>query len=727
MTLLTTFTSTSVILNRFLIKQLQETDLTVYEYQCQFTQTPEEGKQQQALAQVCYKVGVTAVRLGRIIITKEEISTDKLKSNNWQLVKIGTKLLSYNNPTERQALETFERKILEKKLKRFTRTKIEKALEGGIIWWVTDDKEIEKHGNGWEIRKGRRIDVVIDSSGNLYLEIDIHHHFHTPWTLHQWLEKYPDIPIKYVRNTYKDNNNNYINWCYENLSDESPHHLLLQGLNTTLADYHRNQGASEAEINNSRVVYVKKANQWNAKPIAHLSQRLSPSLTIEMLANIAEKNSQNKEITAIFGYIKKSLNDRLDEAKETAQTIIERLYHISRKVSPLRVNGYILPPAKLLGANHRPLSKTSQVASQGCMRVGETKLGCFNLFSDTHKYPEEVRKCLLNIARNSGNIHMDIDSYRTKQDFPTSTLEQQIFWQNWSSEGVKTVLVVMGDSDTKDKQKIRLQALQAGIATQFMKAQPKADSLKALNVVLGLLCKAGWQTIGLEPFNHPETADLIMGFDTGTNRQLYYGTSAFAVLADGQSLGWELPNVQRGETFSGQAIWQTVSQLVLKFDRICNRYPKKILLMRDGLVQEGEFQQTIDCLKEQEIALDVVGVRKSGAGRMGQESQNGTYNDARMGTVIFEEKSFTFVSSQSMSKGRGSARPLRVVHAYGSTPLEVLALQTYHLTQLHPASAFRSSRLPWVLHLADKSSKEFQRIGQISVLQNISRDKLIAV
>jgi hypothetical protein len=250
---------------------------------------------------------------------------------------------------------------------------------------------------------------------------------------------------------------------------------------------------------------------------------------------------------------------------------------------------------------------------------------------------------------------------------------------------------------------------------------------------LGLLCKAGWQPIRLEPLNHSECADLIIGFDTGTNRELYYGTSAFAVLADGQSLGWELPSVQRGETFSGEAIWQTVSKLVLKFHHSCKCYPKKLLLMRDGLVQEGEFQQTIEELANKNIAVDVVGVRKSGAGRIGrqitQENGGTAYLDAKIGTVIFtpKEKSFTLVTSQPINQTVGSVRPLRVVHEYGDTSLEMLALQTYHLSQLHPASGFRSCRLPWVLHLADISSKEFQHIGQINILQNISREKLIAV
>jgi argonaute family protein len=79
------------------------------------------------------------------------------------------------------------------------------------------------------------------------------------------------------------------------------------------------------------------------------------------------------------------------------------------------------------------------------------------------------------------------------------------------------------------------------------------------------------------------------------------------------------------------------------------------------------------------------------------------------------------------TRGTGSVRPLRVIHVYGNAPLEVIALQTYHQTKLHPASGYSSARLPWVLHLADKSSKEFQRLGQMSILQNLNREKLIGV
>jgi len=510
-----------------------------------------------------------------------------------------------------------------------------------------------------------------------------------------------------------------------------PEKLLLDKSNMTLASYHRTIGATEKEISSSRVIYVKRANQWNAKPVAHLSQRLSPSLTMEMLKILADNTTnseEKKKIQDVFRNIKESLNIRLQEAQKLAAYIVEKVYEIPITVSALEVQGYILPSAKLFTRNNQQVNKVAQVRQKGCARIGETNFGCLNLYNNAPKYPQEVAKCLRDIAKNS-QVEINIDFYCTQQDFPQGDLDRKMFWQTWSSQGIKTVLVVMPWSSPESKQKIRIEALQAGIATQFIVPIPKANEQKAINVALGLLCKAGWQPVYLEPLKDPEVADLIIGFDTGTNRELYYGASAFAVLADGQSLGWELPDVQRGETFSGQAIWQTVSKLLLKFHGLCNRYPQKLLLMRDGLVQEGEFEPTIKALEEKNITVDVLSVRKSGTGRMGRKIQEGEYRDAEMGSVFFmpQEKSFMVVTSKPVSNTIGSARPLRVVHEYGNTPLNVLALQTYHLTQLHPASAYQACRLPWVLHFADKSSKEFQRIGQMSILQNISREKLISV
>ncbi len=727
------FEKSTIVLNRFLVKQLTTTDLTVYEYSCDFQLPPEQGDERRALASICYKLGAPAVRLGSRIITQEEVSLDRLQNKNWRLnlTSRGRKL-DCADPFELKAVESLERKKLEYNLKKWNKTSIERASEGGLIWWVSGEEGKEKCGTGWEVHKGRRIDINIDSEGELYLEIDLHHRFYTPWNLHQWQDEYPEIPISYVRNTYKDQRNNYISWRYRGISDQSPNEVMIDSLEISLADYHRRIGATEEEIQNSRVVYVVKASGWSDQAVAHLSQRLTPSLTMEMLANIAEQSEQSEKnnIQEVFSYIRKRLNDRLRESEKTAQQIIKGVYQISANPKALSIEGYLLPRAKLFALNGE-VDKAAKVRYKGCVKVGETNFGCLNLFNEKLQYPSEVKKCLKEVAAKS-NIDIEIDSYRTSSQLPEGALDRQMFWQEWAAEKINTVLVVMPWSSNERKQQIRIDALSAGIATQFIVPLPKADAYKAVNVVLGLLCKAGWQPIRLEPINHPESADLIIGFDTGTNRELYYGTSAFAVLANGQSLGWELPDVQRGERFSGEGVWQTVSKLIIKFYNTCGRYPKKLLLMRDGLVQTGEFEQTIKALEEKDIAVDIVGVRKSGAGRMGREIIQGDiklYRDAEIGSTVImpKERSFVIVTSQSINQNIGSVRPLRVVHEYGNTCLELLALQTYHLTQLHPASGFRSCRLPWVLHLADRSSKEFQRIGQISILQNLSREKLIAV
>ncbi|WP_226971981.1 argonaute PAZ domain-containing protein [Thermosynechococcus sp. CL-1] len=728
------FPEVEVILNRFFVKNLTQQDLRFYEYQCQFTQVPEQGSEQKALSSVCYKLGVTAVRLGSLIITRERIDTSRRQTQDWQLQEIGCRELSCQKDHERQALESFERKILECKLKeKFKKTRFEKDYEVGLIWWIFDQKGLEKSGHGWEVHRGGAINVRIEPDGKLYLEIDIHHRFYTPFTLEWWLNEYPDIQIKYVRNTYKDKNGNQQVWILKNFSNENPNDVEIKELGISLAAYHRQNGASEQDINESRVVTVEKTSDYKPKTVYHLSQRLSPVLTMEMLAQIAEQGREKSEIQGVFDCIRKNINLRLSESQKTAELIFKHIYNLSHQPELIKVNGFVMPRAKLLACDNKEIDKTAKISFFGCAKIGETKFGCLNLFDDKPQYPEKVRECLLQIAKSS-DTQIQIDSCFTKSEYPKDDLDQQTFWQQWANKGIKTVLVVMPWSPNEEKQKLRNQALKAGIATQFM-VPVNVNNYKSLNVCLGLLCKAKWQPVYLKPLDHSEAADLVIGFDTGTNGRLYYGTSAFAVLANGQSLGWELPDVQRGETISGQVIWQVVSSLVFKFQVKFNRYPKKILIMRDGLIQKGEFEQTIEELNKKDIAVDILSVRKSGSGRMGREIRSTdskvTYQDAAVGTVVFfeETKSFILQSSEEASKKKygGSARPLRVVHTHGKTPLELLALQTYHLTQLHPASGFCSSRLPWVLHLADKSSKEFQRIGSISVLQSIDREKLIAV
>jgi argonaute-like protein implicated in RNA metabolism and viral defense len=256
----------------------------------------------------------------------------------------------------------------------------------------------------------------------------------------------------------------------------------------------------------------------------------------------------------------------------------------------------------------------------------------------------------------------------------------------------------------------------------------KFEDYRITNIILGLLLKAKWQSVGLEPLENEYTAEIVIGFDAGTNRSLYYGTSAFAILANGQSLGWELPEAQPGEKLNGQAVLRTVANIINRFKRKENRLPKRILLLRDGIVQCDEFEKAIAALQQDNIAVDLLGVRKSGAGRMAITSQeSGQLIDAASGTTVISQDGDTFRIVTSRAQAGGSARPLQVVRDSGDAPLEILARQVDRLCLLNPASGYTFSRLPYVIHFADKMAKTVQRIGEVGILQGVDRQKIFFV
>ncbi len=723
-----------VYLNQFFIKTLTEEDRRFYKYKCVFEGEITSGQEFQKIGSICYKVGVDAIRLGNDeMVTRSPIREDRLRGENWRLEDFQEVILNPADAKERKAIAQLELKKLKAELKlRMPKTHIKDFDDGKLTLWKDHS---EKFGEGWKVYRSTILDLVVQINGDLLLEIDSHSKFYSPYTLHQWQEKYPDCSINYVLNTYPDNKGEYRTWRYVNRSNESPHSVILRPSEQTLAQYHLSIGATLEDIETSYVVYVKSSGYGINKdqPLPHLSRRLKPILTMDTLASLAENPDISKQhksnLSDVFTYVKININNRFQKIQELASAIIKQAYGITTGLSfsPLEVAGYKLERTKLYGKELNVVTRAADVFTRGCAIAGELRFGCLNLADNTIAYPAKIKLYLEDVARATG-VEIFLERPRVNRDVPRTKIEQQVFWADWAASGIKTILVIGEKFKQGQRQRIRVGALQAGIVIQFMRPMsntPKEEH-RAKNTVLGLLAKAAWQSVRLEPIAHPQAAELIIGFDTGTNRDLYYGTAAFAVLANGQSLGWELPNVQRGETLSGQAVWQTVSNLLIKFYQVCQRLPKQLLLMRDGLIQDDEFEITIAALEEQGIRVDVIGVRKSGGGRMGISYDGTQYRNAPEGTIVLlpEENSFLLVGA---SVYQGTARPLRIIHEYGNTPLDLIACQTYQQCQLHPASGYSHARLPWVLHLADKSSKEFQKAGSITPFQNLDREKLFSV
>jgi hypothetical protein len=707
-----------VFLNRFPVKRLTEVESTVHTYTYIFNPSPEPGKEYSAINRITWNIGTPGVRFGSTIITKQPIADRYLQGENWSLKYLGTKLLVLKKLNEREALENLERRWLGWKLRQTSeKSRIENSPEGGFIWWNAD--KVILQGLGWEVHTGVRLDLALHHSGVVLAEIDIHHRFYTSWTLEQWLQTHSDLPINWVRNTYDDRS-----WKFERISNENPETVMIPS--GSLADYHRNldkNRATEAEISNARVVYVSN----KGKEIPHLSTRLQPSITMEMLSCLQERGSN--EAAKVFKQVRQSPQVRFQRGRETAKWIASNIYNIDQKIIDEKINpqtaeGIMLRhKSPLLMTKSKKVYRSEASFKQGCFRTGEKQFGCLDL-TGNGDWSELIRNKLEDLAQKSG-VDILLEPAKRKTDLPDSLLTRKQFWHDWANQGTHTVLVVTPWLQNIEKSRLQREALEANIALQFMQPMSKPDNYRAVNIILGLLLKAKWQPVGLEPLQDEYAAELVIGFDAGTNRNLYYGTSAFAILANGQSLGWELPEAQPGEKLSGQAVLNTVANIINRFQRIENRLPKRILLLRDGIVQCDEFESAIAILQQDHIAVDLLGVRKSGAGRMAViPYQSEKLIDALPGTTVLSEDGETFRIVTSEAKAGGSARPLQVVRDYGDAPLEILARQIDRLCLLNPASGYSFSRLPYVIHFADKMAKTIQRIGEVGILQGIDRQKI---
>jgi hypothetical protein len=707
--------SVEVCLNRFPVRQLDNADKSVWSYAVSFEHPPEPETVYQMTGKILWAIRIPGARLGSSIVTNAALTPEQMQGDGWSLQLAGQQELDPANSRERKALEQLARRWLEQQLYRARSSKIERNSGKGLIWWNAE--RVEQSGNGWQIHSGVHLDVVVDPTGFLYLEIDRHYRFYTPWTLQEWLDSYPETPIDYVRNTYDQNS-----WRLVGISDESPEEVLIPELGISLAEYHRQKDATEVEIDNSLVVYVRSSKRGRQnKEVAHLSCRLRPSISMEVLSYLAEQNQP--DAARVFNSVRQSIGDRLTKGAEVVEWLLRNIYRVEVKnVKPQTVQGFRFTKEALL-VEQGTVSRPEAVIQRGCLRTGELRFGCIDLVG-TGEWPTPVRQQLLSVAR-ANRVTLDLETVKQQQDLPDRNLARQQFWTRLAQEKVRTVLVVTKWLGSEEKIRLRGEALRAGIALQFMLPMTRPDRYRAANVTLGLLVKAGWQPVGVKMPDHPKVAELTIGFDAGTNRELFYGTSAFAVLADGQSLGWELPEAQSGERFSGGAIWQAVLSIVGRFEQMMQRKPRRILLLRDGFVRDNEFELTIDELEAEGIAVDLLEVHKSGAGRMAIAQPDQSYRDAPPGVAVsLPDNSFRLITTQS--RAGGSARPLEVVKVHGDAPLALLATEVFRLSQFHPASGFIPSRLPMPLHYADRMIKEVQRLGQLGALYGVDRRKIFA-
>lgn len=209
------FQNTDVYLNLYPVQYLDVQQRTVHRYSYSLTNLSEDSNIHRIVGAILHNIGcVVGTRLKSEIITTQPIPEKFMHSGTWSLKLQGQRQLNPVNSIERKALERLCRKQLQYSIKQLNGPRVENTGTSLILW---DIEKIEKSGKGWQIFRGAMIDVVVDEEGQLSLEIDTHYRFYSPWTVHQWLEKYPDAPLQYVRNVGTE-----YTWYFCETTDERP-------------------------------------------------------------------------------------------------------------------------------------------------------------------------------------------------------------------------------------------------------------------------------------------------------------------------------------------------------------------------------------------------------------------------------------------------------------------------------------------------------------------------
>ncbi len=263
-----------VCLNRFSVYPLDSQARTVARYGYSFSAPPEGPDIYRAVGSILYKIGrAVGARLGSEIVTTTPIAEAQLQGDGWSLNYIGDKVLDPAISVERKALGGLHRRHLHWSLRQLNGPQVEKSGSGFVLW---DDTKVKKQGNGWQVLKGALVDVAVDDEGLFSLEIDTHYRFYSPWTVQEWLDNYPEVPLSFVRNVSDGRS-----WYFVKPSAERPEDVQIKALGKTLAEYHRSLNASEQAIQTSSVVYVRHTTKgnWDNDTVPHLSQLLSPCLS----------------------------------------------------------------------------------------------------------------------------------------------------------------------------------------------------------------------------------------------------------------------------------------------------------------------------------------------------------------------------------------------------------------------------------------------------------------
>lgn len=236
------------------------------------------------------------------------------------------------------------------------------------------------------------------------------------------------------------------------------------------------------------------------------------------------------------------------------------------------------------------------------------------------------------------------------------------------------------------------------------------------NIALGVLCKCGGVPWILErPLND---VDCFIGLDIGMQEKgIHIPASSVCLDGNGNLIGYYMPkNAQSGEKMDRPMLEDILGKVLLKYKELYNKYPKHIVVHRDGFSNE-ETSWYSDILTTRGIEYDLVEVKKNVNRKLIDLSSTEEFNPLPSTCVINGDSAY-LVTTKITAKRGGSPNPIELVHIHGKLSTEDIARQVYVLSQIHVGST-QNGRLPITTLYADKICKKHRFIPSGKVSNNL--------
>lgn len=240
------------------------------------------------------------------------------------------------------------------------------------------------------------------------------------------------------------------------------------------------------------------------------------------------------------------------------------------------------------------------------------------------------------------------------------------------------------------------------------------------NVGLGLFAAAGGVPFTVED-SLPGDADMFIGVDVSrrypddsSDSQINVAATMTAVYRDGTILGHASTMPQLGEKLADEDVRDIMKQSVLGFNKIHGEYPSRIVIHRDGFMNE-DLSLALELLDELGIAYDVVEIRKQPQTRIVAATEVQYDVPSKSVAAINENEPkatlVTFGSPETLAESEhsGLPRPIQIERVAGDTDIETIARQVYLLSQSHVGVHNSTARLPITTAFADRASKAATR------------------